>query len=92
MNNVLIFTLFIGIAEVDFVLPIEGSIVPLEVKSGQSTKGKSLKIYAEKYNSSVVTRASAQNLSHDGRCVNYPLYLMERFPIIRLKSEGFVLK
>ncbi len=68
-------------AEVDFLLPVEDQLVPLEVKAGQSTKGKSLKIYTEKYNPKQVARASIRNLSRDSIIVNYPLYLMERFPI-----------
>lgn len=65
-------------AEVDFLLPIENHIIPLEVKAGRSTKGKSLRVYAEKYNPPYVIRASTMNLSNDGVIINYPLYLLER--------------
>lgn len=68
-------------AEVDFLLPVDDHLIPLEVKAGQSTKGKSLKVYAEKYHPKKIARASALNLSHDGILFNYPLYLLERFPI-----------
>ncbi len=68
-------------AEVDFLLPVEDQLIPLEVKAGQSTKGKSLRIYIEKYNPKQAARTSTRNLSNDGILVNYPLYLLERFPI-----------
>ena len=70
-------------AEVDFLLPINGSIIPLEVKSGLATKSKSLKVYAEKNKPPYVIRASGMNLSKDGIICNYPLYLLERLQIIQ---------
>ncbi len=68
-------------AEVDFILSVHDHIIPLEVKSGRSTKGKSLSVYAEKYKPEQVVRTSIMNLSSDGIMLNYPLYLLERFPI-----------
>jgi predicted AAA+ superfamily ATPase len=45
-------------AEVDFVTQINENIIPIEVKSGQNTKSKSLKIYREKYHPTVSIRFS----------------------------------
>ena len=69
-------------AEVDFLLLIDNKIIPLEVKAGLSTKSKSMKVYAEKYKSTCVIRASAMNLSKDGIVINCPLYFLERLPFI----------
>lgn len=67
-------------AEVDFVLPCEGKILPLEVKSGTSRRTKSLRIYAEKYNPPQLLRASARNFTMDGDVMNIPLYALSLFP------------
>ncbi len=68
-------------AEVDFVLQFNEQIFPLEVKSGFSKKKKSLKIYAEKYKSHILSRATLMNFKHDGHLKNYPLYGISLFPI-----------
>lgn len=68
-------------AKVDFLLEHDGEIFPLEVKSGISSKKKSLLVYKEKYQPRLISRASLMNLKQDGNCCNYPLYLIERFPI-----------
>lgn len=68
-------------AEVDFLLEHDGEIFPLEVKSGISSKKKSLLVYKEKYQPRLISRASLMNLKQDGNCCNYPLYLIGRFPI-----------
>ena len=45
-------------AEVDFITQISEKIIPIEVKSGENTKSKSLKIYREKYHPIVSIRFS----------------------------------
>ncbi len=70
-----------GDAEVDFLLEKEGHLFPLEVKSGTSTKKKSLLVYQKKYSPSVLSRGSLMNLKKDGILCNYPLYFMDRFPM-----------
>jgi hypothetical protein len=72
-----------GIAEVDFVIDHDLSIFPLEVKSGMTVgHKKSLKIYDEKYTPKILSRTSLQNLSHDGKIINYPLYAIHLFPML----------
>ena len=68
-------------AEVDFLVEQEGEIFPLEVKSGTSTKKKSLLVYQEKYHPSALSRSSLMNLKRDGKVCNYPLYFISRFPL-----------
>lgn len=72
-----------NMAEVDFIIPFENAIFPLEIKSGASTKKKSLLVYDKKYQPSILNRASLLNLKKDGKLCNYPLYLLEK--MLRLK-------
>lgn len=65
-----------GNAEVDFLLPLENKIFPLEVKSGLSTKKKSLKVYQDKYKPTALFRTSLMNLKQDEAICNYPLYMV----------------
>jgi len=69
-------------AEVDILVEYEGELFPLEVKSGTSTKKKSLLVYKEKYYPRIISRASLMNLIQSGDLCNYPLYLISRFPLI----------
>lgn len=66
-----------GRAEVDFIIEKEGSIYPLEVKSGNSSKKKSLKVYGDTYQPNMLIRTSPKNLRKDGKVLNCPLYLIE---------------
>ncbi|MDQ2993554.1 MAG: ATP-binding protein, partial [Pseudomonadota bacterium] len=61
-------------AEVDFVVSIEGEIVPVEVKTGTSKKKKSLKVYQDKYQPTISVRVSPRNFKKDGQLINYPFY------------------
>jgi predicted AAA+ superfamily ATPase len=67
-----------GTAELDFLLQMDCNIYPLEVKSGNSLKKKSLVSYLQKYNPSFAIRISPLNLKQDGKILNIPLYLMDR--------------
>ena len=69
-------------AEVDFIVPYNDEIYPLEVKSGRSRKKKSLNMYGEKYKTSVLSRLSLMNFKQDGKICNYPLYAVSLFPKI----------
>ena len=66
-----------GSAEVGCVIQHHGDIIPLEVKSNISVRSKSLKVYAEKYNSRLNIRVSMLNLKKDGDILNIPLYLVD---------------
>lgn len=65
-----------GQAELDFILEYEDRIYPLEVKSGNSTKKKSLLTYMQKYQPKLGIRVSPMNLKVDSQIFNCPLYLM----------------
>ena len=76
-----------NLAEVDFVVPYEHVLYPLEVKAGISRKKKSLLAYDDRYHPSRLMRTTLMNLRQDGRIINIPLYLLHRFPEIIL-AEG----
>jgi len=67
-----------GQAELDFLLPFDDMIYPLEVKSGTSLKKKSLISYLQKYHPPLAIRTSSMNLKLDGTTLNCPLYLLEK--------------
>ncbi len=69
-----------GKAEVDFLIESAGQIFPLEVKAGKSVAGKSLSVYARKFDPSLTIRLSGLNLKKDDRLLNVPLALVDWLP------------
>ncbi len=67
-----------GKAEVDFLLQFENGVIPIEVKSGESTRSRSLASYAEENNPEVKVRFSMKNLIRQDDLVNVPLFLADR--------------
>jgi uncharacterized protein len=61
-------------AEVDFVLPIDTEFYPLEVKSGENKRKKSLLVYAEKYHPQRILRTSPMNFHQSNTFLNIPIY------------------
>ena len=49
-------------------------IVPIEVKSGENVRAKSLKIYRETYQPKLAVRMSMKDLAYDNGLLNIPLY------------------
>lgn len=72
-----------GTAEVDFILSYENAIYPLEVKAGSTGHLRSLHSYHQQYSPVMRTRTSLQPLQIRDQFANYPLYLVERFPLIQ---------
>jgi predicted AAA+ superfamily ATPase len=69
-----------GESEIEFLLEHDGVIVPVEVKSGFSTKAKSLQSFKEKYHPPFQIILSAKNYFFDQarRTYFYPLYFSEQ--------------
>lgn len=67
-----------GKAEIDFILENQDFIYPLEVKSGNSSKKKSLLVYGDTYRPKILIRTSPMNLKKNGDVLNCPLYLIEK--------------
>ena len=64
-------------SEIDFILQEKGNIIPMEVKSGNNTRAKSLHAYVEKYNPVKAYRFSTRNVNAEDPIIkNYPLYMM----------------
>ena len=61
-------------AEVDFVIQNEGQVYPMEVKSEENLRAKSLKVYYEKFNPIKVIRASMSDYRTQEWLTNIPLY------------------
>jgi predicted AAA+ superfamily ATPase len=62
------------VAEVDFVIQKEGKIIPIEVKSGENVKSKSLKYYRNQYKPGVSIRLSEKNFGFENDIFSVPLY------------------
>lgn len=61
-------------AEIDFIIQREGQIIPIEVKSADNTKAKSLKVYMDTFKPAYAIKLSAKNFGfQDGKKV-VPLY------------------
>ena len=61
-------------AEVDFVARLGKDIIPIEVKSGDNTRSKSLNEYINKFNPQYAIRISAKNFGYDNNIKSVPLY------------------
>lgn len=61
-------------AEVDFVIQREGQLIPVEVKSADNTKAKSLKVYIDTYKPAYAIKLSARNFGFDDGKKTVPLY------------------
>ena len=63
-----------GIAEVDFVIQKENDIIPIEVKSSENVRSRSLSVYSEKYQPKVCIRTSLAKFQKLNWMTNIPLY------------------
>ena len=64
-----------GKAEVDFILQLKnGDIIPVEVKSGDHTKAKSLVIFNQRYKAPYSIRISGKNFGFANNIKSVPLY------------------
>lgn len=60
--------------EVDFVINIEGDIIPIEVKASDNITSKSLNYYMEKYKPEYAIRISTKNFGFSNNIKSIPLY------------------
>lgn len=61
-------------AEIDFVIQRDGQLIPIEVKSADNTKAKSLKVYMETYKPSYAIKLSTKNFGFEDGKKTVPLY------------------
>ena len=60
--------------EIDFLIKLDGDIIPVEVKSGRRTNSKSLNEYIKKYNPKYSIRISLKNFGFENNIKSVPLY------------------
>lgn len=64
-------------AEIDFLIQYNNELIPIEVKSGESTRGRSLSIYNDRFKPALRIRYSMKNLKLDNGLLNIPLFLAD---------------
>lgn len=62
-------------SEIEYLHTVKGKIIPIEVKSGNRTKAKSLVVYTEKYNPEIRIKITARSFIKKNKHYNFPLYL-----------------
>lgn len=63
-------------AEVDFVIQIRDLVIPLEVKSADNVRARSLGIYKNKFAPEYSVRVSARNIGFENGIKSIPLYAL----------------
>ena len=63
-----------GTGEVDFIIMREGKIIPVEVKSADNTRAKSLENYMKKYKPEYAIKVSSKNFGFENNIKSIPLY------------------
>ena len=61
-------------AEIDFIIQRDGLLIPIEVKSADNTRAKSLKVYMDAYNPAYAIKISAKNFGFEDNKKIVPLY------------------
>jgi predicted AAA+ superfamily ATPase len=64
-------------AEVDFLVQYENEIIPIEVKSDENIKSRSLQLYYQKFNPKLRIRFSLKNLSYQDGLLNIPHFMAD---------------
>lgn len=63
--------------EIDFLLQIKESIIPIEVKSEENLKAKSLRAFTKKHKSEIAIRTSMSDYREEDWLINIPLYALD---------------
>lgn len=61
-------------AEIDFIIQREGKLIPIEVKSADNSKAKSLKVYMDAYKPAYAIKLSSKNFAFEDDKKTIPLY------------------
>ena len=61
-------------AEIDFLVEKEGKTIPIEVKSSEHTRSKSLNYYMDNYHPDYAIRVSSKNFGNENGIASVPLY------------------
>ena len=63
-----------GTNEVDFIVSVDGKLIPIEVKSGENVRSDSLKEYVKRFSPKCSIRVSARNFGYENGIKSVPLY------------------
>jgi len=66
-----------NIAEVDFLIQYQNKVIPVEVKSDENVKSRSLSVYRNNFSPEISLRFSLRNLKYDEGMVNLPLFMVD---------------
>ena len=61
-------------AEIDFIIQRDGQLIPIEVKSADNTRAKSLKVYMDTYKPVYAIKLSTKNFAFEDNKKTVPLY------------------
>lgn len=61
-------------AEIDFIIQRDGKLIPIEVKSADNTRAKSLKVYMQTHQPEYAIKLSTKNFGFEDRKKIVPLY------------------
>ena len=64
-------------AEVDFLVQYKNFIIPVEVKSDENIKSKSLAVYRKSFEPKYSIRYSLRNLKSEDGFMNIPLFMVD---------------
>jgi predicted AAA+ superfamily ATPase len=66
-----------NMAEVDFLIQFENEVIPIEVKSDENVKSRSLAVYHQKYQPRLRIRYSLRKLQYRDGLLNLPLFMAD---------------
>ena len=87
-----------GKAEINFLIQVQNIILPVEVKSGENTRSRSLSVYDEENSPKLKLRFSMKNLILQDNLLNIPLFFSGPNPrlghkeIDKLKSSWRIIR
>lgn len=64
-------------AELDFLMQYQNEILPVEVKSDENIRSKSMAFYRKEYAPEISLRYSLRNLKYDNGVLNIPLFMAD---------------
>ena len=81
-------------AEMDFITDYEGVLVPIEVKSADNTKAKSLHLFCNRFKTQMAVKTSLKNIGDnmdgDTHVWSIPLYCIHRYKEYLLSEMGWI--
>ena len=66
-----------NMAEVDFLIQHQNSIIPVEVKSDENIKSRSLAVYRQNFSPGLSLRFSLRNINKEEGFINLPLFMVD---------------